>query len=210
MNNMKRIFTALIVLAVSSLSANAAGFRFGVKAGVNIDKIHFNDVATNFESNNRAGFTGGVMTEFQVPLVGLCFDASLMYTRMNSQVDEMYLLNGSTAEKKGKGLDYFNIPINLKYKISLPVVGSIISPYLFTGPDFAFRLSGSENVFKTKAFQCAWNLGVGVELVKHLQVSGSYAWGMNNIFKHTGMADYVADGIKAKNNYWTITAAYLF
>ena len=57
-----------------------------------------------------------------------------------------------------------------------------------------------------------WNLGLGLELFKHLQVSGGYTFGMNNVAKKIPVLDNnlnIGD-IKVKNNYWTITAAYLF
>ena len=64
-------------------------------------------------------------------------------------------------------------------------------------------------MFKTKTFQTAWNIGVGVELFNHLQVAGSYGFGMNNIMKEVAGINTTND-FKVKNNYWTITAAYLF
>lgn len=208
MRYLKRIVLATMLLALSATSANAAGFRFGIKAGVNIDKLHLSNAGDMFDSNNRAGFTGGVMTEFQVPIIGLCFDASLMYSRMNSQYSDIIKTNeGFISQFTSKGHDFFNIPINVKYKIGLPIVSNFISPYIFTGPDFAFKLHGKDSL---KTFQCAWNLGIGVELIKHLQISGGYSWGMNNIMKKTGVVSEVSSNIKAKNNYWTITAAYLF
>ena len=36
------------------------------------------------------------------------------------------------------------IPVNLKYKFGLPVVGSLVSPYIVTGPSFAFKVSGED------------------------------------------------------------------
>ena len=86
----------------------------------------------------------------------------------------------------------------------------MIHPYIFTGPSFAFKLGGDNDVFKTKTFQCAWNVGLGVELFSHLQLSGSYGFGMNNIMKTAGIVSNTSNDIKLKNNYWTITAAYLF
>ena len=52
-----------------------------------------------------------------------------------------------------------------------------------------------------------WNVGVGVELIKHLQVSGGYTFGINNIAKE--FASNIGK-VKLRNNYWTVTAAWLF
>lgn len=201
---MKKLVLAVMALTIG-FSASAQ-FRAGIRAGVNINKLHLSELGSNFDSDNRCGFTGGVMAEFTIPVVGICFDASLMYTRMNSQVDVPEV---STMENdfSGSAKDFFQIPINIKYKLGLPVVGKIIAPYIYTGPDFAFRL-GHSDAFKR--FQVAWDLGVGVELVRHLQIGAGYSWGINNVAKKiTGYENF--DGnFKTKNNYWTITAAYLF
>ena len=54
----------------------------------------------------------------------------------------------------------------------------------------------------------AWNVGLGFELVKHLQIGASYGFGINNIVDK--VSDINTVDIKAKNNYWTVSAAYLF
>ena len=192
MNFIKKPLIALL-LALMTIGVADAQFRFGIKAGVNVN--HLSTKADVLENNNRAGWTAGVMTEFQVPVIGLCFDASLMYQRLNS-------------EKELDNKNFIDIPINIKFKFGLPIVGRFISPYIFTGPDFAFKLDKAVvKDFKTKTFQSAWNIGAGLELVKHLQISASYGFGMNNIIK---IVDKNSNPVSLKNNYWTITAAYLF
>lgn len=208
MNKVRRVALLALTLMLG-LSAAQAQFRFGLKVGMNINKMSFTNLGSNFDSKNRCGFTGGVMTEFQIPVVGLCFDASLMYTRMNSSMEIIEITEQGTEKEKTSGKNFFEVPINLKYKLTLPGVSAFLKPYIFTGPSFAFKLGGNNDVFKTKTFQCAWNLGIGLELINHLQLSGGYSFGINNIAdKLVGVQ--TADNIKVKNSYWTITAAYLF
>lgn len=206
---MKRISKALCLMAamlVCCFGAQAQ-FRAGIRAGLNVNKLHVSDLGSNFDTENRCGFTAGVMAEFTIPVVGICFDASIMYARMNSQLGVTVAdADGFAGELDNDSKDFLQIPINIKYKIGLPVIGKIITPYIYTGPDFAFRL-GNSDCFKR--FQAAWDLGVGVELLRHLQVGAGYSWGMNNIAKKVFDADKVID-FKTRNNYWTITAAYLF
>ena len=200
-----RAMFVAILAAVCAFGASAQ-FRVGVRAGMNINKLHLQDVGKNVESDNRCGFTAGAMAEFTIPVVGISFDVSLMYTRMNSK---MYY-DGSTTDvpaMKSSSKDFFQIPVNFKYKIGLPIVGKIITPYIYTGPDFAFRL-GHSDAFKH--FQAAWDLGIGVELVRHLQIGAGYSWGINNIAKKVTGWENIDGDFKTKNNYWTITAAYLF
>ena len=101
-------------------------------------------------------------------------------------------------------------PINLKYKIGLPVIGKIITPYVFTGPSFAFLTSRKaiNEAWKNKSTSVAWNFGFGVQLLGHLQVGASYGIGMTKAFEKIGAVEGV--DIQGKNRYWTVTAAYLF
>lgn len=200
-----------LMISAAALPANADKlFRFGVKAGVNINKMHLSNVATNLDEKNRAGFTAGLMTEFKVPIIGLGFDASLMFTRLYSKTQVQTLDIARSAGETTLNQSFFEIPINLKYKFEFPAVASIVAPYIFTGPSFAFRVSGNDNWFKTKTFQPSWNVGAGVELFRHLQIGASYSFGISNIYKAVVTEEGVSDNIKLRNNYWTVTAAYLF
>ncbi len=170
-----------------------------------------------FDNDNRAGFTGGVQVEFTVPVINLGFDASVMYvhrvsnsaqkTATSLPADDENALNSSSLRKR----DYIEIPVNFKYKLGLPVVGKIISPYFFTGPSFAFLASkrAINAAYKNKSFDCAWNFGIGVELIQHLQIGASYGVGLGKSVKYIGL-DPNANPIEGKNNYWTVTAAWLF
>ena len=203
---MKTFHKALLValVAIFSFGYASADFRFGIKAGMNFSKLDMKikdmEGAQNFlkDGSNRTGWMAGVMAEFTVPIVNIGADASLLYARQN--VDD-----NSAYENK----DFLDIPINQKWKIGLPVVGNIISPIIYTGPDFLFALNKHTlDNFKSKTCEVGWNVGIGVELVKHLQIEGGYCFGLNNVAKMTGMVDAV--DLKVKKNYWTLTAAYLF
>lgn len=200
MKSYKKILLVLLI-AVFGMGAAQAQLRFGVKAGLNLNSLHLSNLSSNFNDDNQCGYTLGVMTEFQVPLIGLCFDLSAMYTRMNSEID------APEGETVAYNKNFLEIPLNLKYKFGLPIIGSVFTPYLFTGPSFAFKLDkNSVDALKTKTCQVAWNVGVGFELIKHLQISGAYGFGINNIADHwVNTTD-----AKVKNNYWTVTAAWLF
>ncbi|MBD5340214.1 MAG: PorT family protein [Bacteroides sp.] len=202
MRNFKHLVIVAILAVFACGQANAE-FRFGVKAGANFNKLHISsDIKNDFTSGNTAGFTGGVMTEFTVPLIGIGADLSLMYSHMKNELNE-------DGEKGTVGKNFLEIPLNLKYKLSLPVVSKIIKPMIFTGPTFAFKLDKSTfESIKTKTTQVGWNFGVGVELLNHLQISGAYTLDVNGAAKF--LPEGMVNPIKLKNNYWTVTAAYLF
>ena len=193
-----RIIVLAIVAMIIALPASAQ-FRFGIKAGVALNSLHFSsDYLENLNSDNRAGFTGGLMAEFTLPVIGLGLDASLMYVHRSAE--EAVDTDDAEGEVSFAKRDYIEIPINVKYKFSIPAISSIVAPYVFTGPSIAFLVSDSKE--KNKKCDFAWNVGAGVELVRHLQVSASYGFGITKL-----VAERDAN---VKNRYWTLTAAYLF
>ncbi len=205
MKSIKRIFVAMMLVLAVGVAANSQ-VRFGVKAGVAVNDLKFDkDVLS---ASNRAGFTGGLMLEFNVPVINLGFDASVMYVRRTSEVGG----NLNDVEKTGNlNRDYIEVPINVKYKFGLPVVGKVVTPYIFTGPSFAFLTSKEAigEAYKNKKFDVAWNFGLGVQLLNKVQIGASYGLGLTKTLETLG-ADVNAAGIEGKNRYWTITAAYLF
>lgn len=128
----KRIY--VLALAVAVVMPAMAQFKIGPRVGINVNSLHFNKEI--FQDDNRTGFNAGIQAEFTIPMVGLGFDASVMYVKRNAAY--MSSLQGQSNPEVKLHSDYIEIPVNLKYKIGLPVVGSIITPYIFTGPSFAF------------------------------------------------------------------------
>ncbi len=214
MKNIRILLVAVLVFA--GITANAGDvFRFGPKAGVEVNSMRLN--SDLFNDDNRAGFTGGLMMEVNVPLIGLGFDLSVMYVHRvnantvksgaNIDADENALLTSDNYRNR----DYIEIPLNIKYKIGLPVVGKVVSPYIFTGPSFAFLTSkrAINEAFENKAFDIAWNFGVGVQLFTHLQIGASYGLGITKTVSALTPLN-AGTKIEGKNNYWTVTAAWLF
>lgn len=200
----------LVAVALMATTSMSAGLRFGVKAGVAVNNLHFNEDL--LDSSNRTGFTGGIMTEFTVPVIGIGFDASLMYVHRNSESGVTVTEgDGTSVGDLSYKRDYIEIPINLKYKIGLPIVGNVIAPYLFTGPSFAFLVSKKDvnEFFKNKTCDISWNFGAGVELFSHLQIGASYGVGITKAVETLKILDNTTN-IEGKNRSWTITAAYLF
>ncbi len=201
MKNLKRIVIAAIMIVAFTVPASAQ-FAWGLKVGVNVNSLKFD--GSGLDSDNRAGFTGGLMAEFMFPIVNLGVDASVMYVNRTTEINS----NG-VGDDYNK--DYIEIPVNLKWKIGIPVVGNIVSPYIFTGPSFSFLTSKKaiENAYRQKAVDVAWNVGIGVQLLKKLQVGASYGFGLNNTLERVGQDGNWVD-VKGKNRYWTVTAAWLF
>ena len=215
---MKRAKIAVVVALVALVSGFQANARlaFGVKAGLNVNKMHLNHDEL-LDGSNRAGFTVGVMGEYTLPMIGLGVDLSLMYTRMNSEVEahiKTGSLNTGALAEYNVGKNFLEIPLNLKYKFSIPVVRHIFAPMVYTGPTLALKLDGSQNSFATKTCQWGWNVGIGLEFIRHLQVSAGYTFGINNVMDDVdlpfNLGTVTPGDINMRNNYWTITAAWHF
>ena len=202
MNWIKKI---LMVVAVATLFATPAmgQFRFGVKAGLAINDMKFDTDA--LKADNQKGFTGGIVTEFTMPVIGIGVDASLLYARRSFEAIE----EGGTTTTDNR--DYIDIPVNLKWKIGIPGLGKIVTPYITTGPDFSFLLSKKNisNAWKNKTVDVAWPVGAGLQLFDKVQIGATYGWGLSKAASIESNEPNAAL-YSSKNRCWTVTAAYFF
>ena len=193
----------IIAFAVVANATAQAQFRFGIKGGITINELKWDkDIVSK---DNRAGFTAGLIVEAGLPVVGLGIDASVLYAHRQ---DDLFLEEEAQVTKLKR--DYLDIPVNVKYKIQIPVLCKIISPFVTTGPDFALVLGDNDNGdFKTRKWNTSWNVGFGAELFHKVQIHANYGIGMTKAFEYIGK-EVDSTPIKGKDNLWTITAAYLF
>lgn len=203
MKSISRILAAAVMTVAAVLPAGARIVSAGPVIGVTVDKFSLS--TDMFSSDNRAGFTGGLMVEFNVPVIGLSFDISTMYVHRSSA-----LVNETDGSTTKWSRNYIDIPLNLKYKISLPGVSHLIAPMVYTGPSFAF-LTGEkvQDVYRNRTFDFSWNFGFGLQIIEHIQVRASYGLGLTKTAKAVGFLPQ-GHSIEGKNRYWTVTAAYLF
>ena len=202
MKAIKFVFVALLMMVGATSFQAHAQFKIGPRVGLTVNDLHFNkDVV---DSDNQTGWTAGLTTEFTIPVVGLGFDLSAMYVRRNAK-----FLMENNLEKNDR--DYIEIPLNLKYKLSLPLISKVLVPYVAAGPSVSFLPSKRhvDEAYKNKSVDWAFNLGFGVQLLSHLDLNARYGFGMTKAMKAVGIQDGKAD-IDAKNRYWTISLAYLF
>lgn len=199
-----RIVIAMLAIVMGASAAQAGGlFKFGPKVGLTVNTLHFNQDL--FDSGNKTGWTAGLMTEFKVPVIGIGADLSLMYVRRNSE----FLVQQGIADTKDNR-DYIEIPLNLRYNFTLPVVSNVLVPYIGVGPSVSVLTSRKsyENL-RNKSVDWALNFGIGVQLVKHIDVSARYGLGLTKAVNTVTSSEQNA-GIEGKNRYWTVSVAYLF
>ena len=196
---MKKIFGALMIAVCIGMAMPAqAQIHFGVKGGLNLSKASFSNVGDNFKKDNFTGFFIGPMAEFNIPIVGLGVDASLLFAQRGIKVSE----GNEDYTVKQNGID---IPVNLKYTIGL---GSMVGIYFAAGPDFYFDFAGNKTIegVKTdkKKAEVGINVGAGVKLLNHLQVGANYNIPLGDTAKFEGI-----DG-SYKTKTWQVSVAYIF
>lgn len=198
---MKKII-ALFVLFATVVTASAQ-IKFGVKGGLNVTDMSLSkDVLS---TSNRTGFFIGPTVNFTLPVVGLGIDASALYDQRSAKLSDE---DGSATAKQQSVV----IPLNLRYGIGL---GSMASIYLFAGPQFGFNVGskdqnlGADTSWKLKDSNFSVNVGAGVMLLKHLQVSANYNIACGKTGEIT-FRDGAESAFNGRNNAWQIAAAYYF
>ena len=194
------VFFSIAACLLFVSSPAQAQLRFGVKAGVNLSRLSFDSDV--YKSNNHAGFTGGVMAEFMIPVLGIGVDGSVLYTRKDVREGTGF------AKAYDKKLDYLDIPVNFKWKFGVP----LLKFFLTAGPNFGFMLSDMsdvKNMVETgdRKFDMGINVGGGLEIFNHVQVAVSHNWRLTQRFE---MIESEYNSAKGKMRSWSVTAAYLF
>ena len=204
---MKKILTiAVLFTALMTAVPAKAEVKFGVKGGLNLTSMSLD--ANAISKSNQAGFFIGPTFKFTIPIVGLGFDASALYDQRKGTISGV---NGNETSIKEQSIQ---IPINIRYGIGL---GSTASIYFFAGPQFGFNVGDKD--IKTdvgnwtfKSSNISANVGLGLMLLRHLQISANYNFGLGK----TGELDeYLPGAVNAikengKLNAWQIGVAYFF
>ena len=204
---MKKFFTLVVLLAAMTIAAQAQ-VKFGVKGGLNLTTMKFDKDVAN--KSNQTGFFIGPTLNVTLPIVGLGIDASALYDQRSAKID------GAEETLKQQSLQ---IPINLRYGFGL---GNTASFYIFAGPQFGFNIGDkTANIidnaleWRLKDSNLSANVGVGLMLLNHLQVSANYnialgTTGESNVISTT--ASTVGNLVtgKTKANAWQLSVAYFF
>ncbi|MDR1918684.1 MAG: PorT family protein [Tannerellaceae bacterium] len=187
----------LALLALFTVSAHAQ-VHFGIKGGLNVSTAKFNK--DFLEATNVSGFHIGPMLEFMIPYTGVGLDAAILYSQKGLHTNRTDITS-----------DYIDVPVNLKWKVGVP----LIKGYLSAGPYVGFLVSGKDawdmpgsvqTQLENKSFAAGLNFGAGVELFNSLQVGFNYGLGLTSDYSASKLGE-IADG---KSNLMSVTAALLF
>lgn len=202
---MKKILSLVFLVAAMMFATSAnAQVKFGLKGGLDVTNMSLsNDV---FDASNKAGFFIGPMVKVTVPIVGLSFDAAALYDQKEAKV----AVEDEETTMKQKSI---NIPVNVRYGFGL---SSLANVFVFAGPQWGINV-GDKNFkwndnssYSLKKSNFSVNVGLGVTVLSHLQVSANYNIACGKTADTTWKkAENVFKG-DSKNNSWQIALGYWF
>lgn len=210
---MKKVLSIVFLVAAMLFAANAnAQIKFGLKGGLNVTSMSFSEEV--FDASNKTGFFVGPMVKVTVPIVGLSFDAAALYDQ--KEADVKYAAEGELGKVNVKQQS-INIPVNVRYGFGLSSLANI---FLFAGPQWGINVGGKNfkwnetSSYSLKKSNFSVNVGAGVTLLNHLQVSANYniACGKSADASLSKALDAAANAGKDKshNNSWQIALGYWF
>lgn len=207
---MKKILSLVFIVAAMLYATSAnAQVKFGLKGGLNVTSMSFSEDV--FDASNKTGFFVGPMVKVTVPIVGLSFDAAALYDQKEAKVKA----NGDDYDLTGKNVKQqsINIPVNVRYGFGL---SSLANAFVFAGPQWGINV-GDKNFkwadkasYSLKKSNFSVNVGAGVTLLSHLQISANYNIACGKTAE-VNLLNGVGKAIdKSNNNSWQIALGYWF
>ena len=211
---MKKILSLVFLVAAMMFATSAnAQVKFGLKGGLNVTSMSFSEDV--FDASNKTGFFVGPMVKVTVPIVGLSFDAAALYDQ--KEADVKYTGTDGELGKTTVRQKSINIPVNVRYGFGL---SSLANAFLFAGPQWGINV-GDKNFkwnetssYSLKKSNFIVNVGAGVTLLSHLQISANYniACGKSADASLVKAAEALTNAgkDKSRNNSWQIALGYWF
>lgn len=207
---MKKILSLVFMVAAMLYATSVnAQVKFGLKGGLNVTSMSFSEDV--FDASNKTGFFVGPMVKVTVPIVGLSFDAAALYDQKEAKVKA----NGDDYDLTGKNVKQqsINIPVNVRYGFGL---SSLANAFVFAGPQWGINV-GDKNFkwadkasYSLKKSNFSVNVGAGVTLLSHLQISANYNIACGKTAE-VNLLNGVGKAIdKSNNNSWQIALGYWF
>lgn len=206
---MKRYFLSIILICASFAGGFVADaqFRYAALGGVSVTDLSFKQDLVDVSQG--VGFQAGVQGELMFPGIGFGIDFGLLYNQTGAKVN---LGERKIWESDGYGneriyMHYIQIPLHLRFKYTrLNGLEDYFAPFVYGGPDLTILAGhGNCDAFKYAGGDLGLTAGVGFELWKRWQISGSYTWGMTYSVKTRLLDDF-----SARNRQWTVRLAYFF
>jgi len=183
---MKRhIIFILFILAMCLPNIYA---QLGIKAGVNlaneIKSFKKADIVEGFSKENLTGYQIGLICEMFRKKSALGGDIGTFISQKGYTI-----IDNISLENSYKEYNYFEIPLNLRYRFSTKIIGAYATCGLYAG----YILSGKSGILtesivqnisfsnKEERYDYGYNLGVGIEFFKKIQLGLSWSQGLKNV-----------------------------
>ena len=170
---MKKFLSVILLSLALAMPANMfAQIKFGVKGGMNYSSVSLDD---SYDVTNKPGFFIGPTVKLGLPLIGLGIDASVLYEQKNFEVECPNLVGGRIFSTELKH-QLISVPVNLRYDSNIiPGIGI----FAYAGPQIGFNIGNkyfqtNYALWKAKDIEMSVNVGLGVTLLKRLQISAGY------------------------------------
>lgn len=190
MKAMKKKSLLIMLFILLCMVPASAQIRWGMKSGVS-----FNELYKHTHSHDIGWFVGP-MAEFALPITGMGIEGALLYHQVKYDT--------------GYKDHFFEIPLNLKW---YPLCDKTWKAYLAVGPQFTYIWNKEDYYYNHTAF--SFNLGGGIELFRHWQVSVHYNLPLGRTLEHVMLSVPNPDReggelFISKRRGWLLSAAYLF
>lgn len=209
----KKLFILAAALLLAATSASAQ-FRWGASAGVVNSTLKFKQDL--FAVDHAMGATAGIQGEMIFPGIGFGIDVGLNYTLRGAR---LHLGEKEIWASQGYGdprlmLHDIDIPINLRLKWTrLQGLEDYVAPFVFGGPVFSICAghggvtteADPKGALQFAGMDLGVQAGLGFEVLKRWQISGSYNWGMTYATKTRLLDDF-----SARSRTWTVRVTYFF
>ena len=212
---MKKFFGILLTLTLFMAAPAAAQINWGIKAGVNSAEKPSNlgDMKTTVKGDQ--GWFVGPMVKATLPIVGLGVEANLLYSQTNTEVGSETI--------KSKCVD---LPVYLRYELSLPVVNKFLEPFVAAGPQWSWNigdktfsvadmmLDGGQQAlseYTLRSSNLSLNLGLGAVVLDHVQLHVNYNIALGSTSEYSEPTQAAMNfATKSKTNTWQFSLAYIF
>ena len=204
----KKIATVIIALiAICAAPAAKAQFRYGPAAGVTISDLKFRQDL--FTVDNSVGYSAGLQAEFMFPGIGFGLGLGVMYNQRGAtlHMGEQLIWSSQGLGNERSYLHYLEIPFHLRFKYTrLNGFEDKLAPLVFAGPTFGIELAHNKlDALKYSGGDLGITVGIGAEIFRNWQLTGSYTWGMTYVEKTRLLTDF-----SARSYSWDIRLAYYF
>lgn len=207
-NLCKSITLLLLILLSIPLTAQ---IRFGVKADVGLNKPTFSSSALEVENMTSYSIGPSMEAMFPLAVADLGIEASLLYN------DNRMTVSNLSGENQEGSRDLYNrylyLPLNAKLKFGMGMLplrffatAGPYAGYLISGEEIDFQEIGDD--IKARSFQAGANVGIGIELLKMLQVGVNYSVQLTDNYAID--EPNWRDPLNGKTETWSITGAIYF